>query len=87
VGTGLAALPSPLMVNVVDVPGSRSPFSRPFLAVTFLPLWVTVALVAEVTFCSPLAKVQVTVQPVLSVDPVFFTVMVALSLSAGPVAV
>ncbi|MDX6214320.1 MAG: hypothetical protein QOF82_3407 [Frankiales bacterium] len=74
------------MVNVVAAPGSSSPFSSPFLAVTLLPFWLPVALVHDVIFCLSLAKLQVTVQPVLSVVPVFLTVMVAWSRSGAPVA-
>ncbi len=44
------------------------------LAVTAAPLWVTVAFHALVT-CWPLAKVQVSVQPLMAVAPplVIFT--------------
>jgi hypothetical protein len=67
------------MVKVVDAPGRLTPFSTRFLAVTFLPLWVTVALVHDVIFCSPLAKLHVTIQPVPTTVPVFLTLMVAWS--------
>ena len=59
-----------------DDPAATEPLYDMFVAVTVLPVWVTVAFQALVIFWSP-GYVHVTVQAVQGVAPVFATVMFA----------
>src|SRR5687768_4809948 len=65
--------PLPLKPNETEVPGASVPFQPTFLAVQWSPELVTVASQAEVTFV-PEGKSHSTVQELMVVVPVFFTV-------------
>jgi hypothetical protein len=75
-GRGFVPVDEPLSPKLTDAPGARVPFQVRFVAVTWVPVWVTVADQACVTRW-PLAYGKVRVQPLIAAGPVFVSVMVA----------
>ncbi len=63
----------PWKPSVVFPPGASEPFQLRLVAVTAVPLWVTVALHDEVIRWSP-GKLNRSVQPEMAVEPVLVTV-------------